>query len=130
VISIVDVFFYPEEGEALEEESAKFENVFVVQSMQEEAKKIEHVESYMDACKCEEKNDVANCIPENVEETLVKITGEDWTPLCFVREYDHLWNMLTLYFLFMAMKNYLLYIHMDLHCNLDWQPCVDSQYEL
>jgi hypothetical protein len=84
VISIVDVFFFPEEGEALEEESAKFENVFVVQSMQEEAKKIEHVESYMNACKSEEKNDAANCIPENVDETLVKITGEDWTPLCFV----------------------------------------------
>ena len=41
MISIVDVFFFPEEGEALEEESAKYENVCVVQSMQEEAKKIE-----------------------------------------------------------------------------------------
>jgi hypothetical protein len=85
VISIVDVFFYPEEGEALEEESAKFENVCVVQSMQEEAKKIDHVNSYMNACKCEEKIDAANCNPENVVETLVKITSEDWTPLCFVR---------------------------------------------
>jgi hypothetical protein len=41
VISIVDRFCYLEEGEALEEESAKYENVCVVQSMQEEAKKIE-----------------------------------------------------------------------------------------
>jgi hypothetical protein len=51
VISIVDVFCYPEEGEALEEESTKFENVCIVHSMQEEAKKIEHVDSYMNACK-------------------------------------------------------------------------------
>ena len=53
-------------------------------------------------------------IPENVVETLVKITGEDCTPLCFVCEYDQLWNMPTLYCLFMAMNNCLLYIHMDL----------------
>jgi hypothetical protein len=130
VISIVHVFCYREEGEALEEESAKFENLCVFQSMQEEAKKIENVDSYMNACKCKEKNDVANCIPENVVETLVKITGEDWTPLCFVCEYDQLWNMPNLYFLFMAMNNCFLYIHMDLQCNLYWYPCVDNQYEL
>jgi hypothetical protein len=53
-------------------------------------------------------------IPENVVETLVKITGEDWTPMCFFCEYDQLWNMPTLYCLFMAMNNCLLYIHMDL----------------
>ena len=41
MISIVDRFCDPEEGEALEEESAKYENVCVFQSMQEEAKKIE-----------------------------------------------------------------------------------------
>jgi hypothetical protein len=41
VISIVDRFCYQEEGEVLEEESAKYENVCVVKSMQEEAKKIE-----------------------------------------------------------------------------------------
>jgi hypothetical protein len=80
-ISVVDVFCkkarYPEEGEALEEESAKTKNVCVVQSMQEEAKKIEHVETYMHVCKCEEKNNAANCIPEKVVETLVKSTGED-----------------------------------------------------
>ena len=120
MISIVHVFCYREEGEALEEESTKFKNLCVVQSMQEEAKKIENVDSYMNACKCKEKNDVANCIPENVVETLVKITGEDWTPLCFVCEYDQLWNMPTLYCLFMAMNNCLLYIHMDLQCNLYW----------
>jgi hypothetical protein len=122
-------FCYPEEGESLEVESAKLENVCVVQSMKEETKKIDHVDSYMNACKCEEKNDDTNCNPEKVVETLVKITGVDWTPLCFVHEYDHLWNMPTLYCLFMPMKNYLLYIHMDLHCNPDWQPCVHSQYE-
>ena len=73
MISIVHVFCYREEGEALEEESAKFKNLCVVQSMQEEAKKIENVDSYMNACKCKEKNDVANCIPENVVETFLKI---------------------------------------------------------
>ena len=130
VISIVDVFCYPEEGKELEEESAKFENVFVVQSIKEEDKKIEHVDTYMNGGKCEENNDAANCIPKNVVETLVKITGEDWTPLCFVCEYDQLWNMPNLYCLFMAMNNCLLYIHMDLQCNLYWQPCVDNQYEL
>jgi hypothetical protein len=66
VVSVVDVFCYREEGEALEEESAKFENVCVVQSMQEEAKKIENADSYMNACQCKEKNYVANCVPENV----------------------------------------------------------------
>ena len=130
MISIVDVCRYWEEGEALEEESAKFKNLCVVQSMQEEAKKIENVYSYMNACKCKEKNDVANWIPENVVETLVKITGEDWTPLCFVCQYDQLWNMPNLYCLFMAMNNCLLYIHMDLQCNLYWYPCVDNRYEL
>jgi hypothetical protein len=69
MISIVDVFCYPEDGEALEEESTKFENVCIVHSMEEEAKRIEHVDSYMNACKCEEKNDAANCILENVVET-------------------------------------------------------------
>jgi hypothetical protein len=69
MISIVDVFCYPEDGEALEEESTKFENVCIVHSMEEEAKRIEHVDSYMNACKCEEKNDAANGIPENVVET-------------------------------------------------------------
>ena len=120
MISIVHIFCYREEGEALEEESTKFKNLCVVQSMQEEAKKIENVDSYMNACKCEEKNDAANCIPENGVETLVKITGEDWTLLCFVCEYDQLWNMPNLYFLFMAMNKCLLYIHMDLECNLYW----------
>jgi hypothetical protein len=37
--------------------------------MEEEAKRIEHVDSYMNACKCEEKNDAVNCIPKNVVET-------------------------------------------------------------
>ena len=78
----------------------------------------------MNACKCKEKNDAANCIPENVVETLVKITGEDWTLLCFVCEYDQLWNMPTLYCIFMAVNNYLW------QYNPDWQPCVHSQYEL
>ena len=69
MISIVDRFCYPEEGEALEEESAKFENVCVVQSMQEEAKKIENADSYMNACQCKEKNYAVICIPENVVES-------------------------------------------------------------
>ena len=62
----------------------------------------------MNACKCEEKNYAVIYIPENVVESQVKITGEDWTLLCFFREYDHLCNMATLYCLFMAMNNYLL----------------------
>jgi hypothetical protein len=36
--------------------------------MEEEAKRIEHVDSYMNPCKCEEKNDAVNCILENVVE--------------------------------------------------------------
>jgi hypothetical protein len=49
---------------------------------------------------------------------------------CVLFVTDILWHMSTLYFLFMAMNNYLIYIHMDLQCNSDWQPCVQSQYEL
>jgi hypothetical protein len=51
--------------------------VCVVQSMQEEDKRIKHVETYMHVYKCEEKNDVENCILEKVVETLVKSIGED-----------------------------------------------------
>jgi hypothetical protein len=45
--------------------------------MQEEDKRIKHVETYMHVYKCEKKNDVENCIPEKVVETLVKSVGED-----------------------------------------------------
>lgn len=69
MILIVDDFCYPEEGEALEEDSTKFENVCIIHSMHEDPKKIEHVDSYMNACKCEEKNYVVICIPENVVES-------------------------------------------------------------
>ena len=43
---VVEVLCYPREGEALEEDCIKTKNVFV-QSMQQEAKRIEHIETYM-----------------------------------------------------------------------------------
>jgi hypothetical protein len=49
----------------------------VLQSMQEEAKRIEHVKTYIHVYKCEEKNNDTNCTPEKVVETLVKSIGED-----------------------------------------------------
>ena len=53
--SVVKVCCYLEESEALEEECIITKNVCVVQSMQQEAKRIEHVETYVHVHNCEER---------------------------------------------------------------------------
>jgi hypothetical protein len=60
----VEVVFYPKEGESLEKECIKREDVCVDQRMQEDDKRTKHVETYMHVYKCEEKNYAANCILE------------------------------------------------------------------
>jgi hypothetical protein len=54
----------------------------------------------------------------------------DWFSLGLVCDYDSLWNVSTLYFLFMSMNNCLVYFHMDLQCNSNWQPCAQIHYGL